>query len=455
MTADHSDATDAPTSSASAAIDRAAIDAAVRDCRRRSASVHDAPAYEAAAMVEEAAPVPAAARVAEAPGHPVKVGAMRVDDRRVFVHGKSQVMAVFANPDGNYSVKGYGDRSQKAFGAFFLGMDAGAEYDRQSRDINAAIESITAEEGFALGRDGARAALQALNGGAGGGGSFLGRLIGLFRSAPKAPARPVHDVSTLMLAEVTKALFGIPDGDLIVTGPPGFHPHAPSLCPGDFAPVSGFLFRPDPGDGLAFAGPALGKLLAAQVGTLVARLRAAGTPPPGRLTRVLFDTIPPEEDDRLVRTLIGTMMGLLPTIDGNLIEIMNGLRESGEIPALKAEIAALGANPGYDRVRGALKPAVFAAMQKKPVPEEVWRVAAHDHVISGDNPVAVKKGDMVVLSIESATRADLAAGTADVSAVFGGMRKGKGRRPTHGCPGYAMAMGIIFGAVAVILNETD
>ena len=467
MTDENPDATDVPNYVSPDDPGHPAFVAAVRDVRRRSLPPPPERAASAPVAAASRAPsVPVAAAViiggpaASADAHPIRTGAVRDDAaKEVFVYGKAQVMAVFANPDGNYTVTGYGERSHKGFGEFFLGLDAGDEYERQSRDINAAIQSITAEEGFTLGLDGARAAYRTLNGAAAKGGtSLFGRIAGMFRSAPKPKPQAAEDVSTQMLAAVSKTLFGIPDEDLIVTGPIRFSPGAPGHCPGDFAVVSASLFKPEPKPEVAGFGAYLGGLLARQTATVVARLRAAGTPPPGRLTKVLFDTIPPEEDDRLVRTLIGAMMGLLPTVDGNLIKVMNGLQENGQIPGLKRRIAALGAEPGYEQVKGVLKSAVYRAMQQDPVPEEVWRIAAHEHVISGDMPVRVKKGDKVVVSIESATRADLEKGEEgieDVSPIFGGLKTGKGRRPVHGCPGHAMALGVIYGTVAVILQQPD
>lgn len=464
--------------------DYADVVAAVAETRRLSQPVPSAAAgpapsrgRPAAAMImRDDAPVAAASRqdrpvaaasrerppvaaVSAAAAHGIATGAARVNEKRIVVDGKAQVMAVFANPDGNYTVTGYGERSSKSFGDFFLGMDAGPEYDRQAADINAAIQKITVEEGFDLGRDGARAAYKTLNGGkAESGGSLLGRIFGAFRSAPVAgPAPAVDVVSSHMLADVTKALFGIPDEKFIVTGVIGDTEvsRPPSACPADFTPLSASLFWPDPGPRLARGGEVLGQLLAYQTAQLVAKLRATGAPPPGRLTKVLFDTIPPEDDARLVRTLIGTMMGLLPTINGNLVEVMNKLHADNEVPALRAAIARLGADPSYAAVYDILKPLVYAAMQQNPVPKEVWRIAAKDHVISGETEISVKKGDMVVVSIKKATKADHKKKVVDVSAIFGGMRTGKGRRPTHGCPGYAAAMGIIFGALSVILIQDD
>lgn len=438
---DATSASNAPNDVSSEIPDHAALEAAVRQSTRRSL------------------PAPAAS----AKAHSIKTGAERKDNKTVIVYGKAQVMAVFANLDGNYTVKGYGERSHKGFGDFFLGMDASDEYDLQSRDINKAIQSITAEEGFALGLEGGRAAYGTANGGATKGGtSLFGQMFSFLRKASKTKAsktkeaeKRVEESSVDMLAAVATTLFGIPDGDLIITGPPRHDQGAPSRCPGDFNMVSGSLFKPEPEAGVAYLGKEQGKLLAKQTATLVARLRAAKTPPPGRLTRVLFDTIPPEDDDRLVRTLIGTMMGLLPTIQFNLVAVMTGLEGSGEIPRLRAKIAALGADPSYEQVHGMLKSAVYKAMQQEPTPEEVWRIAAHDHVISGETDVEVKKGDMVVVSIERATNADIKKKIEDISPIFGGLRTGRGRRPIHGCPGYAMAMGVIYGAVTVILQQPD
>jgi hypothetical protein len=59
---------------------------------------------------------------------------------------------------------------------------------------------------------------------------------------------------------------------------------------------------------------------------------------------------------------------------------------------------------------------------------------------------------MIIVSIENATREDLSAGIQDVSAIFGGDRSAT-PQPLHGCPGFAVSMGLLYGAVTAMLQD--
>jgi hypothetical protein len=170
------------------------------------------------------------------------------------------------------------------------------------------------------------------------------------------------------------------------------------------------------------------------------------------LTQVPFDTFPPAQDDLLCRTLVGVMMGLLPTADGNFVAAYDELHGSGDFITARDAIMALGDGVDFDGARAVPAGPVCAAVQEGPQPEAVWRTAAKDHFIGDTNPVAVKAGDMIIVSIENATREDLSAGIQDVSAIFGGDRSAT-PQPLHGCPGFAVSMGLLYGAVTAMLQD--
>ena len=60
------------------------------------------------------------------------------------------------------------------------------------------------------------------------------------------------------------------------------------------------------------------------------------------------------------------------------------------------------------------------------------------------NPVQVKAGDKIYLSIIQATQSDLKSGSSDVCPIFGGDRS-KTPHPIHACPGFEMGFGILLG----------
>jgi hypothetical protein len=57
-----------------------------------------------------------------------------------------------------------------------------------------------------------------------------------------------------------------------------------------------------------------------------------------------------------------------------------------------------------------------------------------------------------VVSLVSATQQDLAEDKTDVFAVFGGDRS-QDPHPTHACPGYQMAIGVLLGVIAALLES--
>ena len=56
---------------------------------------------------------------------------------------KEMYLKVLLNADDNYTNAGYQKRMELSFGAIFLGMDRGAEYEKLATPANAAIGRIT------------------------------------------------------------------------------------------------------------------------------------------------------------------------------------------------------------------------------------------------------------------------------------------------------------------------
>ena len=101
----------------------------------------------------------------------------------------------------------------------------------------------------------------------------------------------------------------------------------------------------------------------------------------------------------------------------------------------------------YATAVGALLVPLKNAMQRRPVPDIVWRTAKLKHDLG---PVAVQRGEKIAIGIVSATQHSLEEGKADVMPVFGGARVKDG--PTHACPGYAAGMGVLLGMVSGLLE---
>lgn len=344
------------------------------------------------------------------------------------VNGAALVRQVLLDAANNYSVCGYAERMEKAFGLIFLGRDAtDPEYAAQSAAAVAAIGAITEQVAFTRALDATRAVLQPLGGQA----TF-----------------DMKDVSNQVLAAICTKWFDIPDGDSVVASG-SFWPFKPGKCPGQFGPPSGYIFQPDPGFLVKLFGKMDGRLLRTEVAKFVARQRLAGTPPGGDISKVLFAAFPnsPAQDDLLTRTLIGVMMGFLPTAQGNLMAVAKAWE--GQVFAdLRTAFLAHPEPDLYLRANQVIRDPMIAAMQGEPMPPAIWRTALRDHMLGS---IQVRAGDRLCINIDSATREDHAAGVSDPIPIFGGDRS-LAAPPTHACPGYQAAMGVLLGTLAGMLE---
>jgi hypothetical protein len=353
----------------------------------------------------------------------------------VFVNSKELVMQVFLDADENYSVSGYAARARDCFGEIYLSLDKGPEYDRQATKVNEAIKSIGAGEAFDLAMETTRAVLAAN------------------AEALADPAAHIQMISVKVLAALCTAWFDLPDRANIFEGGLRAALDPPCLCPGDFAPPSGYMFKPDPEMPLSYVGPFVGGMLKRAVMQFVADMRAADKQPTGVLSRVVFENFSLGEEDLIARTIIGVLMGMLPTIDGNLNRAVNAWRGDGTFSELQSALQQHDGVDPYARASEVLKRPLMHAMQFDPVPEAVWRTAVKPHTLGTTNPVQVNPGDKIYVGIANATKEDLLAGDTDVFPVFGGNRNAA-PHPQHACPGYEMAMGIMLGVINGMMEPT-
>ncbi len=339
------------------------------------------------------------------------------------VNGKQLVMEVLLDTAGNYSVSGYAERMEASFGLIYLGRDAtDPEYALQSNAANTAIGTITESEAFSRALQATRTVMQPLSGDA----KF-----------------DMKDVSNEVLAALCTHWFDIPDGESVISS--GWVlPIPPGRCPGHFAAPSGYIFQPEPGLGTSLVGKWDGRLLRSHVKDFVAKQRLAGAPN-GDLAKVLFAAFPnsPAQDDLLARTIIGVMIGFLPTVQGNLMAVSKAWQD-GTFEALRTQLISQPAVDIYVRADQILRGPMIAAMQDEPMPPKIWRTAFRDHMLG---TTQVRAGDRLFINIDSATREDLGKNIADPIPIFGGDRS-QNPHPTHACPGYKAAMGVLLGTLA-------
>ncbi|OSJ19303.1 hypothetical protein BST63_03220 [Bradyrhizobium canariense] len=139
-------------------------------------------------------------------------------------------------------------------------------------------------------------------------------------------------------------------------------------------------------------------------------------------------------------------MGMLPTVDGNLTRTVRNWQNGETLARLKEALQQHGGSDAFVRARDVLMTPLMQAMQLDPVPDAVWRIAIKKHTLGTKNPVVVHPGDKIYVSIVSATKEDSQAGLVDVFPVFGGDRSAT-PYPTHACPGYEMAIGVLLGII--------
>ena len=349
----------------------------------------------------------------------------------VLVCSKDRVMEVLGEKQRRYTATGYAERMRKSFGEIYLGMDDGEEYRQQSKLPNEAVQQVSMNEAFDTAF---QATSQSVQG-------FVDKATGVGITVD------VKDIVDSVLARLSTHWFGIPDGEHVVAG--GWHWRTvQATCPGHFQAPSRYMFQPHPGDEAAAVGRSHGVRLKASVGQFVADHQ--GKVPPGKLTEAIFLAFPGDPEAQ-TRTLIGVMMGFLPTVDGNVRSTLYEWVNDRSLWDHQNDYLASTAGSPLARARAVLLAPLTRTLQLRPVPELVWRTARERDTLGG---VVVNAGDTVVVSIVSASQADLLAEEDDLYPLFGGNRDLE-QHPTHACPGYKMAIGVMLGMLAGLLGSAE
>jgi len=379
----------------------------------------------------------------------------------VIVADQARVSEVLENSAGLYSVSGYRERMVQSIGEIYLGLDdtgPGCPYRTQSSRVNGRISSLRPDDVFEAALAAARAAIDEL--------VADEKRIAAETNAPRWElGLDMKEVIDSALAALCQQWFGLPANDpALVPGGARWDwvSGQPPSYPGHFTAPSRYLFQPRPGRSVQEYASAYGEALQRAFGDLIRRHRdgLALAPPvpvidPGApLAQAILAAFPERsQDDQAARTMIGVMMGFLPTVDGNLRLSMNEWLRDGSFWALRAAVAGAraGGRPMRAVATDAIRPRLIDSMLLRPSPELVWRTATRHHQI-GDE--AIVPGDRIAVAIVSATHQSLETGTRDVSPVFGGDRHAA-RAPTHACPAQAAAMEVLLGIAAAFLERSE
>jgi Dyp-type peroxidase family len=257
-------------------------------------------------------------------------------------------------------------------------------------------------------------------------------------------------------------------------------------CPGDFLSPSRNAFYPRPSLAVGAFAHEHGSAILKSATDFVTDHRSNGTKPAGTVADAMFGAI--QHPAVLARNLIGTMVGAIPPMDGNLRGIL--LEWLGEKSlwryqaALRTAMAGAPADSDFTKARTVLYRPIAQAMCKRPAPDLLYRTAKGEATIRLDpaakgepSDVTTQEGDLLVVSLVSAAQRSLLklqsgdTGEGDVSIVFGGKRTAAAQgyktdgngdvipdphadddHPVHACPAQDMAMGAIMGIMAALLD---
>ena len=390
-------------------------------------------------------------------------GCLRTD-YGVLVGSKRRVMEVLRDDGSRLSVRGYGERFESSIGPGYLGLDPGGGHSEQSPQINKAIEAISASDAYRSTR------------------AHTGTVLAELRRSGQPNANgevqtpiDILEFSDAVLARLCTEWFGLPDPagvHMVAGGRPPDQPDAlPVQCPGHFVSVSRHVFQAHPSITVQRDGMRHGQAIQRSVkGFLAAPGAVKGT-----LVRSIESALDairaPGADgddhaDRVASTVAGVMLGFAPTVQGNFYQVMRawiGSRKLWDLQtALPRHARPDGAAMLYRPAAALLKGPLLAQMRAAPVPNALWRTQLVDgkpwggRLAAGEVvPVIVGIGSAVRDALGGDKRLPGTGGNGGEAAanrlLFGGARNGVGKAP-HACPGREMAIGVLLGLVAGLLE---
>ena len=277
------------------------------------------------------------------------------------------------------------------------------------------------------------------------------------------------------LANLCRDWFGLPDGTFLKEGHWDWTPVAErgdgaARCPADIYAISRHAFYPRPGTVVeAIARDHGAGVYAAVLAHVLAHRENAAVP--GMLAAPMF-AAHRDDPDLLTRNILGMLVAAIPPMDGNLRGILADWLGERSLWRHQAALrrAAKGKPADHGAAMAALELPIARAMCKRPSPDLLHRNARADYVLdrpgTAGGPVCGKSGDMLVLSLVSATQRAVEDPGSDghesqdridrrtldaIPVIFGGDRYQPGH-PPHACPGRTLAMGAMTGMLAALLD---
>lgn len=347
------------------------------------------------------------------------------------------VLEVFRDDGSRFSVQGYGQRMAHSIGLGYLGQDPPA-HGAISGPINGAIAAIGEADGFVVAYAEATKALSEM------------------RARQPRAAVDLLGFAERVMAAVCQHWFGVPD-DRHVFGPQAYaaakRNAAPDAarCPRDQLIAARYIFGARPSRAVEGAARQAGASVQASLGqALDAGLRAPLTDVIRQTVQACAEVAPADKDAVTSHTLAGIIQGIPPTVYGHLVKVLMQWVQTGELWQRQARWLGSTETALPARAQAELRPGLAQTMGRDPVPELLWRTAQPGSTWRAQT---VPPDGVVAVSIRSAFDDLTAAGkpAAAEAMLFG--RSADATQPTvHGCPGQAMAMGLIMGSIAALLD---
>lgn len=368
----------------------------------------------------------------------------------VLVLDESKIDEVLSDPN-MFSSEEIGRRLGNFFAPHHIGMDPGERYWDESSATNKIFYEYNEEAAFDRAFEIAKAHLDTRK--------YIEQTV--YNPIPGVPKKfkieLTREFIAPVLAEISKSWFGLPDGTHFETGAWGWDltlgVNRQARCPGDFLAPSRGAFYPRPTEAIEDYAQKHGARLRQGIEGLVATWRDEGVE--GHLSRELDKVI--DSDDLLGRNIIGSMIGMLPPMDATMRFVLLDWLDEKTLWQVQGDLYAVAAKgkarpEEYDVAKAVLEDKLKRSMGKRPAPDLLYRTVKKSGVLGGTKFDA---GDLVILSLVSATQSNNQSGEPSVDVIFGGHRSGGARNDggnPHACPAQKMVMGALMGFLTALLT---
>lgn len=364
----------------------------------------------------------------------------------VLVGTRELAKHVLLDAHDRYSIVGQHARMKECFGSIYLGLDdtSDGEYWRLSRRINTAIMDLVPAVSFERAKHAAQQRLALIQRGA-------MALAGLGKAERFDSSFDGREVVDEVLAVLAEDWFGLQNAPQFQRGGVDWSwrkGDRPSY-PGHFTAISRYMFQPHPSATVRALAQDYGAALRVAMREFVETV-----PPSGVLAAVISeDPAYAGQHDLIGRTMVGVLMGFIPTVAGAILNTLREWLTDGTFWRLRAEVLALGRPLAFEEARDRLRPPMNEALTARPMPPQLWRSAvAADTLGSGPHAVAVAPGERIIIGTGSCLQQGWLDGEDHDSRLMFGGKRTVDPHPTHACPGYHAAIAAMVGTLSAFLE---